>query len=196
MKTLLLTVMLVLALGFLYGCAIVPTSGYYYRPAASEGDLQGYGDYRAPTTLALKRGKNHKTIVLVSGFSLGGSQEKITNPSIEIWLFVPVGEVLKADLSALRIYGDSAAPTGKASPVYVTGPYGNSKMADKSHTYSGNTSPVSGHTIFYSDIPIEGVPPKVVKVVLPAMKVGGMSYLPLTVTFTYTHGWWWQVYGP
>lgn len=199
MKTLLLTVLLVLALGCLGGCATVPISGYYYKPAASEGDIQGYGDHYAPTTLALKRGKDRDITLLVSGFFLGGSQEKITRPSVKITPFVPVGEVLKTDLSALRIYGDSSAPIGKASPVYAMNRariHGDIKMEDTTRAYSGNTSPAYGNTLFYTDIPIEGVPPKVLKVELPAMEADGISYPPLTVTFTYTHGWWWQVYGP
>lgn len=199
MKTLPLLVLLVLALGCLGGCAVVPTSGEYYTPTASEGGVQGYGDYYAPTTLVLKRGKDRDIVTLVSGYFLGGSQVQNMIPSVEIRFYVPIGKSLKTDISTVFIHGDSSVPIGKASSVYAMNKiymHGEQKMDVATQTYSGDTLPAFGNTLFYTDIPIEGVPPKVLKVELPAMEADGISYPPLTITFTYTHGWWWQYYGP
>lgn len=199
MKTLLPSLLLVLTLGSLGGCAILPASGDYYTPTASEGDVLGYGDYDAPTTLLLKRGKDRDMGVLVSGYFLGRSQVQNVTRSVEIRLYVPVGKSLQTDLSAVLIHGDSSAPIGKPSPVYAmnrTHLHGDLKMDAATRSYSGDALPAFGKTLFYTDIPIEGVPPKVLKVELPAMEANGISYPPLTVTFTYTHGWWWQYYGP
>lgn len=198
MKTLPLGVLLLLVLGCLGGCVILPASGDYYTPTASEGDTQGYGDYFAPTSLVLTRGKDRDMVVSVSGFFLGGSQVQHISPSVEIHLFVPAGKSLKTDLSAVLVHGDSPAPIGKASSVYAmnrTRLHGDLEMDVATQAYSGDVLPAYGGTLFYTDIPIEGAPPKILKVELPAMEADGLSYPPLTVTFTYTHGWWWQVYG-
>ena len=174
MKTLPLTVLLVLVLGCLNGCAILPASGDYYKPSASEGDVQGYGDYDAPTTLVLRRGKDRDMVVLMSGYFLGGSQVQNVRPCIEIRLLVPVGKALKTDLSTVRIYGDSSASIGKASPVYAmnrTRLHGDLKMDEATQAYSGDTLPAFGDTLFYTDPPIEDAPPKVLKTSI----VGGHS---------------------
>lgn len=198
MKTLPLGIPLFLVLGCLGGCVILPASGDYYTPTASEGDTQGYGEYYAPTTLVLKRGKDRDIAVTVSGYFLGGSQVQNVAPGVEIHLFVPVGKSLKTDLSAVLVHGDSSGPIGKASSVYAmnrTRLHGDLKMDVATQAYSGDVLPAYGGTLFYTDIPIEGVLPKMLKVELPAMEADGLSYPALTVTFTYTHGWWWQVYG-
>jgi len=199
MKSLPLTLLLLLSLSFLDGCAILPTSGDFYKPAALEGDVQGYGDWYAPTTLVLERGKDRDIVVQVSGYFLSGPVTQIERPSVEIRLLVPVGKALRTDLSALRVYGDSSALIGKISPVYAMNRnrlHADLKMDDATQAYSGDTLPKFGNTLFYTDIPIEGMPPKVLKVELPAMEADDISYPSLTITFTYTHGWWWQYYGP
>lgn len=58
MKTLRLWVLLLLVPSCLAGGVMLPVSGDYYTPTAPEGGAQGYGEYFAPTTFRLKRGKD------------------------------------------------------------------------------------------------------------------------------------------
>ena len=188
-----------LAIVALTGCAILPTSGDYYTPSASEGYVEGYGDNYAPTTLVLKRGKDGDIVVRVNGYFLGGSQVQNVRPSLEIRLYVPRGKALKIDLSAVHVYSSDSTRLGTASSVYAmnrTQLHGDLKMDVASQSYSGDALPFHGNTLFYAVIPIEGVPPKAFNVELPTMGADGISYPSLTITFTYTHGWWWQYYGP
>lgn len=188
-------IVVALAMLAVCGCAVLPISGNYYKPTASEGYTQGYGDYNAPTSLVLKRGKDQDIIVLVSGFFLGGSQEKNNPPGVEIRLYVPVAKALTVDLSAVKVYGEGTASIGKVALVYPLMRIGQ-KMNVATRVFSGDTAPQFGKTCFVAEIPIVGTPPQVIRVELPAMDADGIRYPPLTVTFTYTHGWWWQYYGP
>jgi len=197
MQVLSIRLLFIVSVCVLGGCFIAPTSGDYYTPSASGGEVLGYGDYSAPTTLSVKRGKN--ILIQISGFFLGGTvQTYVGNAQVEIRFYVPEAESLEIDLTKIRIYDAKMVQIANVSSISKMTRLGwnELKMETGDMFFTGYALPHKGNTVYIIEAKCDQPPPPIVYVDLPATKADGISYPPLAVKFTKTHGWWWQVYGP
>lgn len=182
----LFTVLLVLLLS---GC-VVPYSGDYYHPSASEGRVGGYGDWYAPSTLYLSRGGNVQIdIIGYWAIKLSGQRQAV---AIEIWIRPQA--VLNVDVENIHILNDNSEKIAHLDSFRARNSDWTMQVPVVTDDVSlkGDVLPSKYWTVYSLYYVFDNPPPKQFYVQLPIMQTGNVSYPPLSIKFEKTHGQWWQ----
>lgn len=174
----------------LSGC-VIPYSGVYYLPSASEGKVVGYGDWQAPTTLYIRRNEN--IAISVTGYF--AILKPPNKQGVEIRISVPQKKFLKIDIRKIEILNqDSQVIADLNSYEAVNLLNGTRIPVEVAHeTLDGSlVSSKYGTTYILEYDFVDVPPPDKFYVLLPLMKIDDTSYSPLKIEYTKTHGWWWQ----
>lgn len=173
------------------GCGV--STGTFYAPSASEGDVAGFGDWYAPKDLHLTRGK-HISITVDGGMFMD-SPEQNNRLFIEIW--VPAHESLQLHIRDIQVTAPgseaSASLTAYASPANSWQRPAD-KLSGTETELTGDRYPGQPFTRYDIYETFDGPKPDVFYVELPGMQADGQSYPPLRIQFKKTHDWWFQTY--